>query len=85
MVSFITHGMHAARVNPSIVKVEQRANGKCVVNGFVAIACFMQDRDVRWTNGYRFEIYLPHKSEKRFLFFGQQGSLNIGDHTIHER
>src|SRR5580658_2532069 len=76
-VRFLAHRMHAARVNPTVVEVEQRAYRKGVVNGLIRITCFVQRFDVARPNPHRVEIHFPHKPEQCLFLFAEPGRFQI--------
>ena len=47
----IAHRVHAARINPTVVEIEERANGDGVINRLVCVAFHVQSLDVLRLNG----------------------------------
>jgi hypothetical protein len=80
----IAHRAHAARVDPTVVKVEQRANGDGVIDRLVCIAFRMQSFDVLRLNGVRFIIYLSNKPHQGLFRFRQHGGFEIGKDARNE-
>ncbi len=71
-VRLIAHRMYTAGIDPPIVKIEQCANGDCIVNRFVGIAGLMQYLDIRRFNGHRIAIHFVNEAEQRFLVLRQR-------------
>ncbi len=69
-MGFIAHRVNTARINPAVIKIEQRANCQRIINSFVCIAHLMQRSDVSRTNIHRVKINLTDKPEQRFLWIG---------------
>jgi len=83
-MGFIAHRVNTARINPAVIKIEQRANRQRIINCFVRVARLMQSLDIGGANIHGIEINLTHEPEQRFLFVGKRGRLRIGKHPIHE-
>jgi len=64
---FIAHRMYPARVDPAIIKIEQRASCDRIVNRFVIKARFMQHGNIGRPNRNRVVIHLAHKTEERLI------------------
>src|SRR5947209_6750993 len=65
-VGLVAHCMHAARIDPTIVEVEQRADGDCIIDRFVCVADVLQRCDVRRTDVHGILVNLAHKTQHRF-------------------
>ena len=60
----VTHRMHAAGVNPTIIEVEQGTHGDGVVDGFIGEAYCVKGRDIRRADGHGVFIHLADEAEK---------------------
>lgn len=80
----IAHRVHAACVDPAVVKVEQRADGDRIVNGFVRITGRVQSIDVRRLNRDRVLVHLADKAKQRLLRIGKLRRLDIFQYALHQ-
>ncbi len=83
-VRLIAHRVNAARVDPAIVEVEQRADRDGVIDGFIRIAGLVQSFDIQRLNGNGIAIDLADEAEQRFLGIGKRRTLWIGQNSRHE-
>ncbi len=66
-VCLIAHRVNAAGVDPTIVKIEERADGNGVVDRLVGITGLVQGLDIRRLNRNGIAIDLADEAEQRFL------------------
>ena len=83
-VGFVAHGVDAAGINPTIVEIEERADGDGVIDGFVGKTGGVQSGDIGRANGDRIFIHLTDKAEQSFIGIAQFRSFEIGDHAVHQ-
>ncbi len=81
-MGFIAHCMNTARINPAVIKVEQRANCQRIINCFVCIANCMQSVDVSRANVHRVKINFAYEPEQRLLRIGKGRRLRVGEHSV---
>ena len=82
-VGFIAHWMDAARIDPPVVEIEQRADSNRIVDGLVREASLVEDRDIRWMNGNGIVVHLSNKAKQNLLRFGEERCFDVGEHARH--
>ena len=80
----VAHRVDAAGVDPSIVEIEKRTDREGIINGLVAVACFMQQGDIRRSHVDGVLIDLPDKPEQRFFPIRESGRLEISDDAVYQ-
>ena len=83
-VRFIAHGVNAARVDPAIVEVEERADGDGVVDCFVGEAGLVERCDVGRLNGKGIAVHFVHEAEESFLRLGEERSFEVREDAGHQ-
>src|ERR1035441_3509853 len=76
-VGLFRQRMDTARINPAIVKIEQRAHCNGEVDRLVVPSQRAQRKHIVGGNSRRLVVYLVHKSKQRFVLFIQRRSLEI--------
>ena len=82
-MGFITHRVDAARVDPPVVEIEQRAYSNRVVNSLVRESSLVEDRDIRRMNGNGIVVHLSNKAKQNLLRFGEERCFDVGEHARH--
>lgn len=73
--------MHTARIDPSIVEIEERTHRYGEVDGFVIPSLRSQEPGILGRNSGRVMIDLVDKSEQRLVFLIQPGAIQIAKDT----
>ena len=73
--------VHAAGVDPSVVKVKQCACGDSEIDRFVIPTRIVQQCHILRPDAGRVIIHLVNKSEQGLVFFIQRGSFEIAKRT----
>ena len=77
LVCLVGQRMHSARVDPAVVKIEQRAYTNRKIDGFVVPACFVQRFHIRGGDLRGIVIHLVDEAEQRPVLFVQSGAFQI--------
>ena len=83
-MGFIAHRMHAARVDPSIVEIEQSTYSDGVIDRFVRIAGLMESFDIRRLDGYGIGIYFTNKAEESFFRLAELRGIGVLKYAVDE-
>lgn len=81
---FIAHRMNAARIDPSVVKIEKRADRQRVIDRLIRVPGFVQRGNIRRSDVHGVVIDFPDKTEKRLFLIRKSGRLRIPYHGINQ-
>jgi len=73
--------MDAARVDPPVIEIEQRADRDGEIDGLIAPIRCMEPFDVLRTNTRRIVIHLLDEPEQHLMFFIQRRVFQIAEDT----
>ena len=76
-VRFIRHGVDAARIDPAIIEIEQRAHRDGEVDCVVIPTGFVERFHILGGDPLRVVIHLVHEAEQRFVFGVEPGALQV--------
>jgi len=80
----IRQRMHSRRINPSIVKIEQRANRDREIDCLVRPAHRVQRLHILGRNPRRIMVDFVNKAEQRLLFLRERRAFQILQHAPHQ-
>jgi hypothetical protein len=83
-VRLVAHCMHAARIDSTIVEIEQRADGDCIIDCLVRVAYFVQRCHVRRTDVHGILVDLAHETQDCLLIPRKSGRLQVSKHTRNQ-
>ena len=77
--------MHACRVDPPVVKIEQGADRNGEIKGFVRPSLGARDVQIDGRDRRRLVIHLVDESEERLVLFVEARGLQIGEDRVDQR
>lgn len=77
--------MHAGRINPPVVEVEERTYGDCEIESLVRPSRSAHVIQIRRHDSRRIVIDLVEKAEERFVPIVERRSLEVGQHALDQR
>lgn len=85
LVSFGGHVLYARRINPTIIEVEEAANGDGIVDGFFRPSGTFDFIHIRLANLIRSPIDFINEGEESFQIICERGSLIVFQNGLDER
>src|SRR5258708_39786075 len=76
-VRLVGERMHTARINPSIVEIEQGTHRDCIVNRFIGPAHIVQRPHIIRRDLWRTTIHPIDKPKQAFVFLVQLRALQV--------
>jgi hypothetical protein len=83
-MSLVAQRVHAAGIDPAIVKVEQRADRDRVINLLVSPTGLMQRLHIAGGNAWRVLIDLIDEPKQQLFLIAQSGAFQIPDYSLHQ-
>jgi hypothetical protein len=84
-VRLLRHRVNARRVNPTIVKVEERADSDCAIDRLVRPSGATQGFEIGRTNSGRIVIDLGDESEQRLVSLVEPRRFEVRENSANER
>jgi len=84
-VRLVGEGVHARRVDPAVVEVEERADGDGEIEGFVRPARGANPVEIGRSNARRIAIHFVDESEQDLVRLVEGRRFHVREHTADQR
>ncbi len=83
-VGFLGHGVDAGGVDPTVIEIEEGADGDGVVYGVVGPTYFVKGLHVVGAHGGGIVVDLPDEAQQGFLFLGESGGFQVAEYALDQ-
>lgn len=80
-MSFVRQRMDAARIDPTVIEIEQRANRDGEVKSFVIPSRCPRGFEIGRLNARRIVVHCVYKTEENFMLLIQRGGFQIAQNA----